>query len=223
MKKSLLVSIYFFIYLFSLIIECLLFENKGEVFWICQFFSAFATILVLSTYFLVQRFLKKQLYSGIALTIVSNIYFIAQMALAFDLIINNCNVKRTVIIELIPLFIYIVIGLCIGLGKNIIDAFDRSVEKKISYLRMLEKRFYGCKLRCEDPELRNIFSALIEKIHYSDPMSPDFLENIEREMMVLSQKIANEIGDIDLAKDDCDKFEKLLAERNYLCKTGKRE
>jgi hypothetical protein len=69
---------------------------------------------------------------------------------------------------------------------------------------------------CKDPELKNQLRRLAEAVKYSDPMTNDFVADVDariRQETFALQTYCQD-GDVVAAKDSCTKLQRLYVERN---------
>ncbi|WP_368213044.1 hypothetical protein [Blautia sp. RTP21359st1_E11_RTP21359_211015] len=74
---------------------------------------------------------------------------------------------------------------------------------------------------CTDDKVCERLNVLIDKVHYSDPMSIIVVQDQETRLVKMSEMIEIKIAQKEDVLKDIKEFNNVLAERNSLCKQSK--
>lgn len=202
---------------------------KTSVFFVCYAFSMAAILMQIYVITLAFRrgdgILSK--FYGFPIAKIGVIYLAAQLILGFIFM----AVGRIVPVW-IPLAIFVLMLGTAALGMIAADAArdevvlqDEKVEKRTSVIRTLYSRCNALVSINNVPEVSVSLKRLADNLHYSDPVSSDSLSEIETQLSecvdllktAVEKKNSLEITAL------CDSAERILHQRNELCKIAKKE
>ena len=124
------------------------------------------------------------------------------------------------IIQVVLLGLYAVLMLTCFISKDAIEEVGQRAVKKTQYMALLRADAEMLFQKCSDPELKVKCKKLAEDIRFSDPMSVEALEYLERELQQTLMECgkAMDEGNYVLAGELCHKASLQLSERNMKCK-----
>lgn len=202
---------------------------KTSVFFVCYAFSMAAILMQIYVITLAFRRgdgILSKVY-GFPIAKIGVIYLAAQLILGFIFM----AVGRIVPVW-IPLAIFVLMLGTAALGMIAADAArdevalqDEKVEKRTSVIRTLYSRCNALVSINNVPEVSVSLKRLADNLHYSDPVSSDSLSEIETQLSecvdllktAVEKKNSLEITAL------CDSAERILHQRNELCKIAKKE
>lgn len=144
-------------------------------------------------------------------------YFVGQLLvfLIFKFV-ATCPAWIPVLVSVVVLAIAIIGLITLESAANYVQDIDRKVKDKVFFIKSLQVDIELLENMVKDSEKKQLISKLAEKIKYSDPMSSNALESVEK-------KICDEIevlkkGEDYISEGQINKVLALLEERNKKCK-----
>ena len=100
---------------------------------------------------------------------------------------------------------------------------DGKLKESVFNIRELQSISATLVDQCGDEELKKSLKKLADDFRYSDPLSSDKTQTLETEMQVRIGELQQAVidGDIESAKQLCDKLAGNLRERNRICAVNK--
>lgn len=193
--------------------------------WLITFLPIAASIVV--THLLVKK--SDEFFSIFPLITVSSVFEALSLILGTTLIALPALIKSTStwylwVFELILVVLYSPILVYFFFGTNHIVTHRKTIKKKIFYIRNLTSQITVALPSVKDSQLKKEFASLAEDIRYSDPISKDFVQDIE-------QKISETVEDLilrasnDASYEDCKlqihKAKMLILQRNEMIQNVK--
>lgn len=219
-KCNWIVGLYTLIFGLTFGLECLIFKHKMVSFWIGEVFFALSTGGVILSFILLEKKPCEKV-SGISAVLFSNIYFGLEILLSVIFAIIPFNAKWGIVIEIVPLALYCVIIYSTLVTGKFISNQDSSVDQKMKFLQLLEHNLKHARANCTDDKVCERLNVLIDKVHYSDPMSIIVVQDQETRLVKMSEMIEIKIAQKEDVLKDIKEFNNVLAERNSLCKQSK--
>lgn len=219
-KCNWIVGLYTLIFGLTFGLECLIFKHKMVSFWIGEVFFALSTGGVILSFILLEKKPCEKV-SGISAVLFSNIYFGLEILLSVIFAIIPFNAKWGIVIEIVPLALYCVIIYSTLVTGKFISNQDSSVDQKMKFLQLLEHNLKYARANCTDDKVCERLNVLIDKVHYSDPMSIIVVQDQETRLVKMSEMIEIKIAQKEDVLKDIKEFNNVLAERNSLCKQSK--
>lgn len=216
-KCNWIVGLYTLIFGLTFGLECLIFKHKMVSFWIGEVFFALSTGGVILSFILLEKKPCEKV-SGISAVLFSNIYFGLEILLSVIFAIIPFNAKWGIVIEIVPLALYCVIIYSTLVTGKFISNQDSSVDQKMKFLQLLEHNLKYARANCTDDKVCERLNVLIDKVHYSDPMSIIVVQDQETRLVKMSEMIEIKIAQKEDVLKDIKEFNNVLAERNSLCK-----
>lgn len=104
-----------------------------------------------------------------------------------------------------------------------IHSQDGKLQKNVALMRALQSKLNQMASQCDDPDAASAVKKFAEELRYSDPVSSDALEEIERDLSAAVDELQSAVidGDSAAVRQLCRKASSVLAERNRLCKLNK--
>ena len=225
MKKS-LIYLGIAIGVFTLI-ACAMLANFNAMFVVAYLFGVLA--LATGWYTLRLTFKKgkdaKSQFYGFPILRIGAIYVIIQFAAS---ILSMIFAKHLPVGIMLPAFFVL---FCFAAGgllatsatRDEIHRQDTELKKKVSKMRELQSMSRTMLQNCEDAELKKELEKLADALRYSDPVSSNALENVEKELTICINELQRAILEDDKsgAIGLCKRAVAILAERNRLCKLNK--
>lgn len=211
-----------------LIIVLLIPINRTVNFWISLVFTLIAFFLNgLTGYksFIIHKEAKSRFY-GFPVVKIAVFYGIVQLILGSIVMCTGV---------LIPVWLSIIV-FCTLLGFSVIGLIsadsvveqinnqDEAFHKNVSLMRSLQSKLSQMATQCDSEEIRADIYKLAQEFRFSDPVSNDTLEDVERDLSAAIEELQDALieRDIGSAKSLCKKVSGILSERNRLCKLNKR-
>ena len=127
-------------------------------------------------------------------------------------------------IELIVIVIYTVVFSYFVLGTKYISDNRQTIKKKVFYIKNIVSELDVAKLYVTDEKFKHAIEKLKDDIRYSDPMSGDYVRDIEEEICETIDGIIariNEGADFESCRIQIQKAEALIMQRNETIKSSK--
>ena len=206
--------------------------ERSNVFWLSFAFGLAALasqIYVFYTAYKSDHPVKSRFY-GYPIMRVGLVYMYIQIPLSFIFMALGFAQFDVDEIFWIPLTIYLILlgFFIVGLlstemVRDKIEAQDDALKAKTSAIRALSGKMANVTAMCADPTAKRAVNELAEKIRYSDPMSSEATEGLDRSLFASVNELRDAVaaGNYDAAVRLCGSIEATLAERNRLCKMTK--
>ena len=182
-KLLYLVSIVLLLGLFNLIVFLMPFSRDNATFWIG--YGSITLSFVVSfviLYFIFDKKDMKSRFYGIPLIYVLISYVSLQLVVGVvEIVLGSAfNYKLAIIFNAVIL-VFSLLGL-IGLtaGKDEIERIDAKVKEKVLYLKEIQVKLAGIIDNTSDEEVLKELNKLNDLVRYSDPMSNDNVESLEK-------------------------------------------
>ena len=199
---------------------------KSSVFWISYVFGIIAILVqvaVMKIAFSGTDTARSKFY-GFPIARIGVVYAIIQIILSILFMALSAFIPFW-----IPLVLFVILLGISAIGFIAADATrdeivrqDEKIVKDVSFMRNLQSKMNLLVEQCENPDLKKQVKALAEDIRYSDPVSNNSLNEIERELYFYIEDLQKAVVDNDEnAFEICKKAKTVLAERNRLCKLNK--
>lgn len=188
------------------------------VFWISYGFMVLAFGLqVLGMYLSFKDFDVQAVFFGIPLAQFTLFYFFAELFMSFVfMIFQNINWKIPVFLQIVLLAVYAVVAIVSVATRDATKASKDNYQNKATEMRLSTIDIEMLRDEAKDPELKNQLRRLAEAVRYSDPMTNDFVADVDarihQETFALQTYCQD--GDVVAAKDSCAKLQRLYVERN---------
>lgn len=204
------------------------FEYHNTLFWISYVFMTIAFCTVAITLYLTKNrgIQLKDWLLGYPIYKHSAIYMIVE--LIFSIIFmaldeTDCPGWVAFVAQFLALVIHIIfIVLCFG-AQDTIVAVQTKVKDKTTFTKLLQVDAEMAAERANNQEVKAALSKLAEQIRYSDPMSNEYLFELEKQITLLVGDAAKcvETNDDNGALQYCEKASLMLTERNKKVKALK--
>lgn len=195
--------------------------THNVMFWLGYFFALFAlvsTTLVFVLYF-GKPFEENKFLNLPAVKAVWT-YFVLQTALsAWEMSAFPLSYLSALIINLVLGAIFTLIILSLYAVAEKIDKSEQFTAEKVIFIKQLKLKLDS--IETEDVELAKKIKQLAEDVRFSDQMSHSKLAEIENELKVAVDELAENISNTESAQLLCTKISKLLKQRNEQCKIYK--
>ena len=200
---------------------------KNVIFGVTFAFSLLAIVTQIYTVYTVlksQSLIKDRIYDFPQIRI-SVLYLIVQLLASFLLMGFSTKIPifAAVLAEIIILAIAVIGFFAVDAVRTEAVRQDVQLEKELAKMREMQTRINLLIDQCEEKSIKDMLQKTAEEIGYSNPISRDISEEIENEIAVLYTEIETAAldGDIENTAGLCDRMEKLLRERDRICKYGK--
>jgi hypothetical protein len=219
-KKTVGLSFAIFGIVFAIynLIVFLFLKPETPVFWMSYGFMVLAFALqILGMYLSFKEFSVQAVFFGIPLAQFTLYYFFAELFMsAVFMIFQGIPWKIPVILQVILLAIYAVVAIVSVASRDATKASKDHYQNKATEMRLNTIDVEMLRDECQDPELKNQLRRLAEAVKYSDPMTNDFVADVDariRQETFALQTYCQD-GDVAAAKDSCTKLQRLYVERN---------
>lgn len=193
-------------------------KPQTPVFWISYGFMVLAFGLqVLGMYLSFKDFDVQAIFFGIPLAQFTLFYFFAELFMSFVfMIFQHINWKIPVFLQIVLLAVYAVVAIVSVATRDATKASKDHYQNKAAEMRLSTVDIEMLRDEAKDPELKNQLRRLAEAVRYSDPMTNDFVADVDarihQETFALQTYCQD--GDVTAAKDSCAKLQRLYVERN---------
>jgi len=194
--------------------------SKHRGFWIGYIFVTLSFFLTVGVcFFAFQHQEIKSKFYGVSLVFIMRTYFITQIIIGFIEMIIPDNFYRYEIVLNIIILAACLIGLIgVNFGKKEIERLDKHIHEKVFFINTLQTDVESLITKTTQESTKKNIKALIDTIHYSDPMSNHQLSSLENKIAAQIVILAENISNVDMANSLCDELQELLADRNRKCK-----
>ena len=201
--------------------------ERNSFFYIAFVFGILAILIQLYTFpkaFFQGRSAKSKFY-GFPLEYLTIGYLAVQLvlSLAFMAIAKLEPPKWVAVLASILIFAMTAIGfVSADAMRDEIERQDVKLKKNVSKMRSFQSKVSNLAINAPT-ECRAVLDKLSDEFRFSDPVSVEALEDIERELAACIDELENAVADADAEAIPglCRKTSLTLAERNRLCKLSK--
>lgn len=227
-KKGILIYVIVFIAYHLALFTICGFGGHGAVFWITYLFMLVVFVdIAMVAYFLKDKtIMPKDYLLGYPILRHVVIYVVLEFVISIIFMIGDrysWPAAAAFATQLIILVIHLIMVISCFIAKEIISDVQKNVKSKTTNIRLLQVEAEMVAETASNAEVKEAFTKLSEQIRYSDPMSSDYLFDIEKEILAnvtAARQLINNNND-GLALECCRKAEHLLGERNKKCKALK--
>ncbi len=195
--------------------------EKNTVFWIAYCFTilAFGIQILIWKNALGKNEPLKSKFLGISLVHVGIVYLIIQV-IVLGVFIAAAPITPAWAVIIVSVLVLGISAICLittEVGKEEILRVEQKVQRKVFSLKSLQVDVEMMASSEKDAETKKALGKLAEKIKYSDPMSNDDLEPLEKQ---ISEKIL-QLKSTEITVDLINEIDQLISERNAKCKIYK--
>ena len=207
----------------------LLFALKSVVLisqWVAYGYTITAFILLLLDAIVPFSASKKYPMLDLPMSIMTCVYFIAQLILGgiVAMCMPNLSLTTAIVIGFVLLAGYVVVTLVLMAGSRHTMSIDEQDTKNICAIRKMKLDLDTITSIVSDTTVKQSLKVLSEKVAYSDPVSTSDLRQIEERInnniSLLREDAEN--GEIDQVVKRIEKISHMIDERSNLCAAGKR-
>lgn len=146
--------------------------------------------------------------------ILSTIYVVLEEYISFAFAFTT---------QLIILAVHLVLAISCFLSKQTIQEITTNVEDKTRYIKLLRADAEMLVTKCQNPSLKEHCRKFAEEVRFSDPMSNEYLFELEKELTLAVADCDHAISlqNYEEAYELLNKASLLLKERNQKCKALK--
>lgn len=202
--------------------------SKTSVFWLAYLFAVISVAYQIYIYRITfggERTVKSKFY-GFPIAKIGVVYMAAQLVV---------SVVQMAVASMLPLWIALICNViiaavaivgCIAADamRDEIERQDVQIKKNVNNMRELQSLSYSLVGICQDAELKKTMQNLSDEFKYSDPVSSEQTEEMEKEIKNLLDELQRVILDSDL--DSVNKLNGMvltkLKERNRICALSKK-
>lgn len=204
------------------------FIGHGVAFWTSYIFMiiAFADVAVVAYLLKGRSVLPKDWLLGYPILRHVTIYIILELILSILFMIGDLfGWKGSVAFasQMVMLAVHLVFVISSFGAKEMVEDVQEKVKSKTTNMQLLQVNVEMVADKATDAEVKNAFKKLAEQIKYSDPMSNEYLSDIENKMLsyITDASISVEVDNKDESLEYCKRATMLLIERNKKCKVLK--
>ena len=202
------------------IIVFFVFSNKGTSFWICYGFVVACFVISLAFGILIRRTAKNSEIGnvGISILVAVFIYNIIQLVVGMVLMVLPFPICIEISIQSAVLVLFLTVIFIIYPVRQRINQNHDVQKDKVDFVNTTLFNIEKLKYKYNEPEVVKFINILYDLIKYSDPMSSNKLEDIEKQItqtvadLNISDKLTTEI-----IKEKLLNCIELVKERNHLC------
>lgn len=202
---------------------------KTAVYWVAFVFGLIAIAaqaVIMKRAFLDGESIKSKFY-GFPIARLGVIYLVAQMVVTFGSMALSQWIPMWVVVLLCGLLIcFAAIGLIAADAvREQIEVQDAKLKKDVAMMQGLISQAAHLVGLCENAEMKKVVQKLADAFRYSDPVTAAPLAEMENELKVQLDELQKAIldGDQESVQTLCRQTSNTLAERNRLCKLGKKD
>ncbi|MCQ2496026.1 MAG: signal peptidase complex subunit 1 family protein [Lachnospiraceae bacterium] len=203
--------------------------SKNSGFWCSYIFGVIAVLMQLYVFRVAFRDEDaKSRFYGFPIAKIGFIYLVVQLA------VSLAGMLLSTFVSAFPNWIIIVLNIIIlgaaAIGcitaetmRDEVEKQDIKLKKDVSVMRDLRSVISSVASTCEDSAVKKNLDALAEEFRYSDPVSNEATEEIERDMMAVANEMQAAVaaGHPEKITALCRDLKGMLAERNRVCKVSK--
>lgn len=204
------------------------FSGHGASFWISYIFMLIAFLALAATGLMLrQRSVQpRDWLFGYPVLKHSTIYIIAEIicSITFMLLDNiGCPWWVALVVQVLLLTVYAVFAISCFIVQDTIKEVQENVKANTYFIKMLTVDAQMLAEKVSDMEAKKEFIKFAEQVRFSDPVSNEYLNDIENQIKSQVTNAVNCIEQNDLAgaQQCCSKASLLLTERNKKCKALK--
>lgn len=230
-SKSLMIAIVFAICFvtYNVIVFAISgFSGHGSSFWISYVFMmvAFGSLAATGLMLRQRSVQPRDWLFGYPVLKHSTVYIIAEIicSVLFMLLDNiDCPWWISLVVQLLAFTVYAVFAISCFIAQDTIKELQENVKLNTAFIKMLRVDAEMLAEKVSDPEAKKEFVKFAEQVRFSDPMSNEYLNDIENQIKSQVTNAVNCIEQNDLAgaQQCCSKASLLLTERNKKCKALK--
>lgn len=220
-------AIIFVVYNVVLFVLCG-FVGHGAAFWISYVFMiiSFADVAVISYLLKGRSVLPKDWLLGYPILRHATIYIVIEFILSVSFMVGDYYKWKGSIAfatQMILLAVHLVFAISCFLAKEMIEEVQEKIQTNTTEMKLLQAEVEMVVEKTSDLDIKNAFRKLAEQVRYSDPVSNEYLSEIEREILtyVTSANVYLETNDKENALECYKRASLLLSERNKKCKALK--
>lgn len=196
----------------------MIFTPEGPVFWMSYAFAVLAFGLqVVGMYLSFKEFSVQAAFFGIPLAQFTLFYFFAELFVStVFMIFRNINWKVPFVIQIVLLAIYAVVAIVTVWTRDTAVAVKENIQKKATNMRLNTIEIDMLVEGAKDPELKAQLRRLSETVRYSDPMTNDFVADLDARIKqeTLALQMHCDDNNVAFAMDSCKMLQRLYVERN---------
>lgn len=187
--------------------------NRTTTFWISYTFTTIAFILQILIWKMALKNAEslKSKFLGIPIIHIGIVYLIIQL-ISFAIFMGFPEIQYwvSIIVSVLILGISAMSMTTTQIGKNEINRVEEKVTNGVSYIKELQIKVEMMAEKEEHENIKESLRKLAEKIRFSDPMSNETLEDLEKN---ISNKVA-ELEKNEIKEELILEIDLLLTERN---------
>ncbi len=219
-KKTVGMSLAVFAIAFAIynLLVFMIFKPEGPVFWMSYAFAVLAFGLqIVGMYLSFKELSVKAVFFGIPLAQFTLFYLFAELFVStVFMIFRNINWKLPFVIQIILLAVYGVVAIVTIATRDAAVAVKDNVQKKATTMRLNTVEIEMLMDSAKDPELKSQLRRLSETVRYSDPMTNDFVADLDARIKqeVFELQMHCEDENVPAAKESVKRLQHLYVERN---------
>lgn len=212
---------------FTLIAFLVPFFVRNGVFWLAYLFAALA--IVAQLYIQPKAFSKgdsiRSKFYGFPIARVGVIYLVAQIILSvvFMVLSPIAPIWLELLVFLLLLALAALGVIATDSTRDEVEQLDAKLKKSVVAMRTLQSKANSLINTCDNEQVNKEITSLSEKFRYSDPVSSEATIEIENEINNAVDELQAAVMEKDhtSALTICNTVDRLLTERNRLCKLNK--
>lgn len=203
----------------------MIFKPEGPVFWMSYGFAVLAFALqIVGMYLSFKEMSVQAVFFGIPLAQFTLFYFFAELFVStVFMIFRTISWKVPLVIQIILLAIYAVVAIVTIMTRDTAVAVKENIQKKATAMRLNTVEIQMLVDDAKDPELREQLRRLSETVKYSDPMTNDFVADLDARIKqeTIALQMHCEDNNTSYALESCKMLQRLYVERNRKLKASK--
>lgn len=193
-------------------------SGYSTLFYISIIFIIISYIIYLIVNIVLPNKTLKQEFNNTPINIVTIVHLVFQCIYSYIANTNNYLIKEYAIISSIVLLIYIFILIGLNISKKSIEKHDNKIGNiKEKFINKAIYIINDLIFEIKDKNTIDKLNELKEKIQYSDPVSNDTVNEIEKDII----NLLNNLKDIDNKEEIINKLNHLISKRNKILKENK--
>lgn len=204
------------------------FNYHGSPFWISYAFmlTAFGSIGVNAVLIKNRNLQPKDFMFSFPMLRHCAIFFVVELILStVFMLLDSSDVSwiLTFVPQCLALAIHVVLIVSCYMAHDTIKEIGNKVKDNTNYIKLLQVDIEMVAQKCTHPETKTAFERLAEDVRYSDPMSNDYLFELEKEitLAISNADLCVNQNDYATAMVLCKRAKMLLEERNKKVKALK--
>lgn len=219
-------AVYLIIYAVYNLLIFIIFNQRNAIFWVSYVFFMLAFILhMVCVFYSFKGKDVKAAFFGIPLVYLSNYFVLAELFVStvFMIFRKSAGMKLCVALQIVLLAIYLVISIVSLASKSYTSDVTEQITVDQRYMQNIRGELESLMQQCQHAEAKEILRKAAEEARYADQRSDESVEQIDRQIEGILEKIENAYnnGDLEGLKQNCTDLINAFKNRNRILNINK--